>query len=281
MANLVPKGLARFAGRSLLKAQKHSPNILFGVGLAGVVGGAVLACRATLKLDETLNEFTVDIAHHRAHSQPKKMAQVYVANTAKVAKLYAPAIIVGGAGIACLTGSHVQLVKRNGALTVAYASLLTAYDDYRGRVRGAVGDEKELELYHGLDVKQVIDEGGKTVEIVTVDPNKLSPYARIFDELNKNFEKDPELNRIRVEAVQRYFNHLLQVRGHVFLNEVYDELGFEHSSAGAVVGWVLNDEGDNYVDFGLYKASSSRFINGDERAIILDFNVDGVIYNKI
>ena len=58
-------------------------------------------------------------------------------------------------------------------------------------------------------------------------------------------------------------------------------LGLERSSAGQVVGWVMNNDGDNYIDFGMFEASSSRFVNGTERSVLLDFNVDGVIYDKI
>lgn len=282
MLKIIPPSLAKVGTRALLKAQKNSPHILFGAGVAGVIGGAVLACRATLKLDTALDTFTTEIAHHRQHSEPKKLAQVYVTNSVKVAKLYAPAVIVGGVGVACLTGSHIQLVKRNSALTVAYAGLARAYEEYRGRVRNEVGTDKELELFHGAEVETVsIGEDGAKIEMVKVDPNKLSIYSRIFDETNKEYKKDAELNRIFIEAQQHYFNHVLQTRGHVFLNEVYENLGFEHSSPGSIVGWVINQDGDNYIDFGMYKAHSARFINGDERAIILDFNVDGVIWNLI
>jgi hypothetical protein len=280
MSKIIPKLITRSAGRLVLKAKKNSPHLLFGAGVAGVVTGTVLACRATLKLDATLDEFGAEIAHHKQISTQPKMVQVYAKNSVKVAKLYAPAAIVGGIGIACLAGSHVQLTKRNGALTMAYAGIAKAYDEYRVRVRDFVGDEKELELYHGLEVEKVkID--GKTIELVKADVNKLSMYSRIFDEMNKEFRKDAELNRLFLTSQQHYFNQLLQIRGHVFLNEVYLNLGFEHSSAGSIVGWAIGKEGDNYVDFGLYNCDSSRFINGDERAIILDFNVDGVIYDKI
>jgi hypothetical protein len=89
------------------------------------------------------------------------------------------------------------------------------------------------------------------------------------------------MNRLFVTCQQNYLNHVLQVRGHVFLNEAYDALGLERSTAGAVVGWVMGDNGDNYIDFGIFEAQNARFVNGSERSILLDFNVDGVIYDKI
>ena len=85
---------------------------------------------------------------------------------------------------------------------------------------------------------------------------------------------------------QEWANELLKSRGHVFLNEVYDMLGIPRTKSGQIVGWVYNsnDEySDNYIDFGVYDggARSRAFVNGYEKAILLDFNVDGVIYDLI
>ncbi len=280
VTKFIPKALTKSAGRSALKLKKNSPHILFGLGVTGVIGGTVLACRATLKLERHINEFESEVEENKEHATGQDMAYIYGKHTGKIVALYAPAVLVGGAGLICLTTSHVQLTKRNGALTVAYAGMLRAYDEYRGRVREEVGEEKEVELFHGVDIEKAII-NGKAVEVKTVDVNKLSQYTRIFDESNANYVKDAEINRVFIQCQQNYFNHLLQVRGHVFLNEVYQHLGFEHCRAGAIVGWAINKNGDNYIDFGLFEAHSARFINGDERAIVLDFNVDGVIFDLI
>lgn len=274
----VPKKLTRKVGEKILKAQKHSPHLLFGAGIVGVVGGTVLACRATLKLGDTLDDFKGEVETNAEHATPRDLTYIYVKNTAKVAKLYAPAVVVGVAGIACLTGSHVQLTRRNTALTAAYAAVSNTFANYRDRVTDEFGAEKEKEIYQDTVRQDALD--NKQVKPVG-DTNKLSGYARIFDEGNKNWESNAEFNMMFLKCQQNFANQLLQVRGHVFLNEVYDALGFEHSSAGSVVGWYLNGDGDNYIDFGLYDPHSSRFVNGDEKSIILDFNVDGVIFDKI
>jgi hypothetical protein len=99
--------------------------------------------------------------------------------------------------------------------------------------------------------------------------------------MNPNWQKNSEHNKLFLKCQQSYANDMLQARGHVFLNEVYSWLGLEHSKAGAVVGWVINSDGDNFVDFGIFDPGNSRFVNGQERSILLDFNVDGVIYDKI
>ena len=282
----VPTKITAVVGRQILLAQKHSPRLLFIAGITGVVAAGVMACRATLKLSDILDEAEEEISSvksdlkHRAGQYQKDLTYAYTKNAAKVIKLYAPSVIVGGISIAALTGSHVVLTKRNTSITAAYAAISKAYDEYRERVRTVVGEEEEKQLYSGV-TKVEVKKDEHIYEIVSKDPNKWSPYARFFDEASPHWHKNAEVNRLYVQCQQNWANHLLHARGHVFLNEVYDMLGIERSSAGQVVGWVLDSGGDNYIDFGLYEISSSRFINGTERSVLLDFNVDGVVFDKI
>lgn len=293
----LPVGLTRNVGRALLQFKKNSPHILFAGGVLGSVTSTVLACRATLKLSDTLDEIQKDVDHvnnlkkHIAHSATleyteteyrKDMAYVYAKAGMKIGRLYAPSAAVGVVSIGALTGSHVIMTKRNTALMAAYAVIQKAYDDYRDRVRDQVGEDRELELYRGEKLEIVKHNDDKNEEIKIIDPNTRSPYAKLFDEYNANWKKDPEYNFMFIQAQQNCANVLLRTRGHIFLNEVYDMLGVDRSKPGAVVGWVYNNqEGDNYVDFGIYEAFNNRFVEGMERSIWLDFNVDGVIYDKI
>lgn len=286
----IKQTLTRAAFRSAVKVKKNSPHLMFVGGIVGVVGAAVLASRATLKLERELEGIQHDIegikhptehADRGDHDCQKDLAYAYVKGSANIVKMYAPAIIVGGASIAMLTGSHIQLTRRNTALTVAYTGLHEAYTQYRERVKDHVGEDTERDLYYGIKTEQIEGEDGKLKKVRTLDPNGLSVYARFFDEGSANWTPDPEINRLFVQCQQNYANDLLQARGHIFLNEVYDMLGIDHSRAGAVVGWVISDKGDNYVDFGLFDCSSSRFVNGWEQSVLLDFNVDGIIFDKI
>lgn len=286
LSNIIPNKATQVIGRQLLKVQKNSPHILFAAGVAGIVGTVVLASKATLKLNDVLddaeqeiNDVKTDLKHRKGQYQ-KDLTYVYSKNALAILKLYAPAVGLGTLSIGALTGSHIQLTKRNTAITAAYAAVSTAYDNYRDRVRKELGEENELDIYHAINVQKVMIDN-KSQEIVQADPNIWSPYARIFDEGSIQYTKNAELNKLFILAQQNYLNDLLHARGHVFLNEAYDALGLERSSAGAVVGWALDQSGDNYIDFGLYRPSSARFVNGLERNIILDFNVDGVIFDKI
>lgn len=280
---LIPNSVSRSVFRAILVTKKNSPNIMFAGGIVGVVTSTVLACKATLKLPEALSEMSAEldeVKYHTDEPDAKDIAYVYAKNVAYIARLYAPAAVIGVVSISALTGSHIALNRRNAGLTAAYAAVSKAYGEYRDRVSEEFGEQKELDIYHAAVSEKAKNEKIKDEDNI-VDPNKWSPYARFFDECSVNWQKNAELNRLFVQCQQNYANHLLHARGHVFLNEIYDMLGLERSKAGAVVGWVINDDGDNYIDFGMYQASSNRFVNGQERTVLLDFNVDGVIYDKI
>jgi hypothetical protein len=276
--------------KQVLKLKKNAPHILFGAGLVGVTTSAVMACRATLKLEPVLDEIKTDIdmpkdreitPDYSERERQRDVAFVYIRSTGRLARLYGPAILVGSASLAALTTSHVQMTRRNTALTAAYAGLHTAFVEYRARVRDEVGEEKEQDIYRGVTYEQSKEVKGKLAKLPTVDPNKLSPYALIFDEGNPNWSPNAEFNKVFIKCQQNYANDRLISRGFIFLNEVLNDLGFPPTHAGQYVGWMMNDGGDNYVDFGLFEAHQSGFLAGVEPSIILDFNVDGVIIDKV
>jgi hypothetical protein len=291
----VPEVIGRQIARNSLLAQKASPQILFGVGVAGMVGSTILACRATLKMETVLDDAkgkldTARSLQHRDYSEKDRsrdISLIYFQSGVKVAKLYAPAVIVGGFSIYALTSSHRILTRRNIALTAAYGALEKGFNEYRARVVEKYGEDEDRNLRYGTTEVEIVDPKTKKKKTVTrVSPNDPSIYARFFDPVSPSWSKEPEYNMIFLKCQQNYANDLLRSRGHVFLNEVYDMCGIERSKAGAVVGWLLTDDDstDNFVNFGIFDDKTDKirdFVNGREGAILLDFNVDGVIYDKL
>jgi hypothetical protein len=280
------------AARQLLLARKNSPHLLFGAGVIGVAAGTVLACRATLKVDVHISDAQSklkEIQHHEhvdynEDDRKKDMAIVYVQTAMKICKLYGPSIIILGGSVAMLTSSHTILTRRNAGLTAAYAALEKGFNEYRKRVTDELGEEKDREFRYGYEACEVDTEDGKKTVVHRVKDGAPSIYARFFDEFSVNWSRRPEYNKIFLMAQQNYANDMLRARGHVFLNEIYDALGLERSSAGSVVGWVLDKGGDSYIDFGIFDGNKEKvrdFVNGREGSVLLDFNVDGVIYDKI
>jgi hypothetical protein len=286
-------------GRQVLLAKKNSPAILFVGGVVGVVGATVLACKATLQLEETLEESNQladkakeilerDLESYSESEYKRDLVLIKIQSASKVARLYGPAFLVGSLSIAALTGSHITLTRRNAGLMAAYSALDKGFRQYRDRVREELGDEKDLEFRHGTatveEKVEAKDGSTKTVKHTTVPSDMPSMYARFFDETSPDWRREPEYNRFFLSCQQNWCNELLRMRGHLFLNEVYDRLGISRTKAGAVVGWVISDEGDNFVDFGIFDGDNwkkRQFVNGDERSILLDFNVDGVIWDLI
>lgn len=286
-------GLTSVVSHSGLVAAKNSPQLLMGGGILSMVASTVFACRATLKLEEVLERAELDLTtaktldheNYSENDRKKDIAIIYTRTTVDMAKLYGPSLILGAAGVFALTKSHSILQDRNVALTAAYVAVDKAFSEYRTRVVEKYGEDEDREFrYSSEKIKIKDEETGKTISTIRVGPGEQSMYARFFDELSSSWNKEPEYNFTFIRAQQNWFNDLLKARGHVFLNEVYDSLGIPRSKAGQAVGWVLGTEGDNYIDFGLWDVDSTTardFVNGREGAILLDFNVDGVIYDKI
>jgi hypothetical protein len=291
--------------------KKHSPELLVAAGVVSTVAGVVMACKSTLKVNDVIDEAknSIETIHEstetgltpggQAYSpedSKKDLAIVYTQTGIKLIGLYAPAVIAITTGISCMLTSHTILRKRNAALAAAYAALDKGFKEYRGRVIERFGKEVDKEIKYNLHKEEVettvVDEKGKekTVkETVTVaGPNLGSPFARFFDETCPDWSKNAEYNRMFLHAQQQWANNKLVAQKYLFLNDVYRALGMEETEAGQVVGWIYdpenpNHEGDNYVDFGiidLHNKEKRRFVNGYERSILLDFNVDGPILER-
>lgn len=291
----------RVIGKTGLKLKKHSPEILAAVGTVGVVTSAVMACKATLKVNDILEESKQQLdTIHKVVANPEMASQyspedakkdttiVYVQSGVKLVKLYGPAVAVGAASLACLLGSNHILRKRNIALAAAYKAVDRGFKAYRGRVVERFGEELDRELRYNIKAKEVeeivTDENGeeKIVKSTVEMPefNDHSEYARCFDETCLGWNRDADYNLMFVKQIQNWANDRLDTKGYVFLNEVYEMLGFQKTRAGQEVGWVKDGDGDNYIDFGifdLHDKQKRRFVNGYEKSIWLDFNVDGPI----
>ena len=295
------------------KFKKHSPEILVVTGIVGVVASTIMACKATTKASEIMKETkqNLDMIHDCAadeglresgkYTEEDKRRDLVVQYThtgLKLAKVYAPAVILGALSITSILASNNILRKRNVALAAAYATLDQTFKDYRNRVIDRFGEAVDRELKYGIRKekieKTVIDEEtGKekkvkeTVEVTDYDGR--SQYAKFFDESSRYWEKNAELNLVFLRAQQNWANDKLRAQGYLFLNDVYDSLDIERTQAGQCVGWIYDPEnpdhkGNNYVDFGIYdihRKENRKFVNGIERSILLDFNVDGDILNHL
>lgn len=298
----------RALNKAKFNVKKHSPEILIVTGVIGVVASAVMACKATTKVGKVAEDHKKQIneVHEAAEKGVTKAGEsyneddakkdltiIYAQTSLKYVKLYAPAVILGALSLTAIISSNNILRKRNVALGAAYAAIDKSFKEYRSRVVERFGKDIDRELRYNIKAKEieekVIDENGKekTVKktVNAIDPNMYSDYARIFDDGCTGWSKNAEYNLMFLKQQQAYANTLLKNNGYLFLNEVYDMLGIPRSKAGQVVGWIYDEKnpiGDNFVDFGIYDLYNEKardFVNGYERSIVLDFNVDGNVWD--
>lgn len=290
-------------GRHLMPVKTHSPTLLMGAGVIGVTASVVLACRATLKLSEVLehgeeNLKKVDAAQDKFEEEELQKAAfgVKLKVAVDVAKLYAPSALLLGGSLTLIVASNRILNKRNAGLAAAYTVIDKSYKEYRGRVREELGEEKDFEFANGISTAEVVVDGKNGPETVTVsgldqeaieNEDQEISYRRVFNRKNKNWRDGGNLNQFFLQMVQDEMNALLRLQKYVFLNDVYDALGFPRTMVGQVVGWVKNPkdgEGDGYIDFGVWNEGvyeGKKWLNGEKDAMLLEFNVDGPILGAL
>ena len=299
----IMKSVNGVASKTVMKLKKHSPEILVVAGIAGTVVSAVLACKATTKVAEILDETngTLDTIHegmktgaingqeYTTEDGKKDTVVVYAQTGMKLAKLYGPAIILGTLSITGILASNNILRKRNVALGAAYAAIDKSFKEYRGRVIERFGEQVDTELKYGIKAKkfeeiEVDPETGKEKKVkktvMVADPNLQSDYAVYFDSKSRNYETNPDYNRMFLKAQQAFANDKLQTRGHLFLNEVLDDLDLPRTPAGQIVGWT-KDGPDGYVNFRIVEVERETEDGRHEPALLLDFNVEGNIWEKM
>ena len=320
----IPGVIARPLTKAKVVISKHSPEICLVSGIVLIVGGTVYACMSSRKIDNVVEhhvnrlenmEDDLRYCEDQFHEEMQKTEENPSDQLAKVVeeydaehkdiqkamgkqklemvwdifKLYAPPVAMIGGGVTLVVVSHHIMASRNAAIMAMYNSLSSLFGEYRDRVRKDAGNDKDLEYLTGCKV-----EDGAIMVNSEEDMEKLanpilpdfqhSPFSRVFESTNTYWQKSAEYNMMFLLQKEQEFNWELHRKGVVFLNEVYDALGFPVTSAGALVGWV--DDGKTKISFGLQDLRTEKaidFVNGWENCVWLDFNLpeDPIVYNKI
>lgn len=285
--------------------KKHSPEILVVTGVVGTVVSAVMACKATTKVSTIIDKAKEDIdTIHECADNPelaeeytkedsqKDLTIVYAQTGLKLVKLYAPAVALGAVSITGILVGHNILRKRSLALAAAYTAADTSFKQYRGRVVDRLGEKMDKELLYDIKAKEVtetiVDEKGneKTVtNIVEVtEPNTVKGhYTFCFDETSTLWVRDAEKNKFSLLRQQDYANEQLRAKNTMSLNEVLDMVGLPRCRYGQTVGWVYDKNKIKQIDFGIFDIhceANRNFVNGLEKSIWLNFNVEGDILHS-
>lgn len=304
--NEIVKKASSALGKVNIKLRKHSPELLIAAGVVGTVVSTVLACKATTKLStildeskgniETIHKCENDKEMEERYSQEdakKDLAIVYIQTGVKIAKLYAPAVVLGTISIAGIVASNNILRKRNVALAAAYATVGKSFKEYRSRVVERFGADVDKELRYNIKAKKIEEmikdpESGKEKKsktTVNVAAPTVDDYARFFDKTCRHYEENMNYNLMLLRSQQQLANDKLVADGFLFLSDVYDMLGITRTKMSQSVGWIYkpdgNSNGDNFVDFGVMVVKRETEDGGYEDAILMNFNVDGPILDLI
>lgn len=304
--------LATKAGQILVKTKlgikKHSPEILVVTGICTGVAATIIACKQTIKANDIVAEARKSLQNiedvkelaanneveYTEENEQEDRKTIAMQTTVGMVKTYALPVGLGILSITCILAGHHILKKRNVALAAAYSALSTDFMNYRKRVVDKYGKDVDFMLKNGLEkqiiANQVVDPKTGEVketkeEVLTYEGDKLSQYARVFDEVGSTqWTPSADHNRAFLLMEQNYFNERIKTRGYIFLNEVYERLGFRPTKAGSVVGWVYQNADYEGIDFGIFTAHTQKaaeFLEGTEPSIILDFNVQGDILSLV
>lgn len=305
--NEIMKNVSSTFNKVSIKLKKHSPEILIVAGVVGTVASTVLACKATTKVGKVMDNTKEDIDEihsavengvtktgetYSVDDSKKDLTIVYAQTGVKLAKLYAPSVVLGTLSITSIVASHNILKKRNVALAAAYATVDKTFKEYRSRVVDRFGEEVDKELRYNIKAKKVEEivkdpETGKEKKVKTTinvaDPD-VNDYARFFDASCAQYEDNMDYNLMYLRAQEQFANDRLKTDGYLFLSDVYEALGIKRTKMSQTVGWIYkpeNPDGDNFVDFGILETNRETEDGGYEKVILLEFNVDGPILDLI
>lgn len=289
-------------GKSLKKVFKHKkPEICMAAGVIFGAAAVVTACIQTRKgLDKVVSDHKVRIEKARSldDDDPKKGREIlfaYGKTTVAGARLLAGPLALFTFSMVSFFSAHNEMKLRNAGLAATAAGLRKTLKDYRGRVADNIGEDAEEKLYFGtksgeISESTVDEDGNETFETVLaddiVDDVERSDFVKYLVKGNDKWDRSPDMVRFTLECQQNLANDILKNKGEITLNEVYDLLGFEHTEAGMVYGWIYdkyNPFGDNKVEFRVKKVhvpNENDPAKGYSIGYAIDFNVDGNIYKE-
>lgn len=309
---------AKFGSNLIQKVKFRSPELLIGAGVVGLVGAAVVAVRRGVRWHSAAK---AEIVHDletikKAEGSPQYTREDKVQDYARVigkgvwsfTQIYGPSVAAGVASVVSILAGTGVLKGRLAAMTSAAATAQAALERYRSRVREKLGEDADYEFAYEVSAKKakIKHEDGTKESLVTYHlvPSSgewmaASPYSRLWDENAMEWCANRDIQFLTLRSLENHFNQELNARGVVFLNDVYKALGLPMSKDAALVGWIKDYEkpkmaklaaelgrvpGDGVISFGVFEnesPSARAYLAGDDNRVVLDFNVDGVIYDLI
>lgn len=219
--------LSKIARDMRLSVSKHSPEILMGIGITGMITTTVLAVKATPKAVELMED-------RRYELETDELTPLEIIKTTW--KCYIPAAVTGAASVACLIGSNSANAKRNAALATAYKLSETAYAEYRNKVVETIGDKKEKTIKDKISEDKIKENPVNRTEVFVTGKGKtlfFEPLSSRYFYSNIDLIKRAE-NKLNKEIITDAFD------SGVTVNDFYTEIGLPTTATGDNLGWKLD-----------------------------------------
>lgn len=228
--------LARMTKNVQRTAVKHGPEILTGIGIAGMLTTVGLAVTATPKALKLIEE-------------AEAVEKVDVVKACW--KCYIPAAVTGTASIACLIGASSVNARRTAAITAAYKMTETALSDYRDKVVETIGEKKEKTVRDKVAQKKLDENPVEKAEVIITGDGESLCYDPLSDRYFKsNIDKiHRAMNKLNTRMIQ-------DITGYASVNDFYDEVGLHHTGLGDVLGW--NTDYQIEIDIGSHVTTDGR-----------------------
>lgn len=228
---------------------KHSPEILIGLGIAGMISTTILAVRSTPKAVKLIEE-----------AKKEKKAELTALETVKVAwKCYIPSFVVGTASIGCIVGGNSMNLKRNAALATAYAISESAFSEYKDKVVHQIGEKKEKEIKDAIAQDHLDKNPVTNNEIIITEKGNTLCYDKLSGQY---FKSDKE----KIMKAENEINRQMRYDNYVSLNEFYNLLGLNESDIGNEIGWNIDS---GYVEI----TFSSKLASDGTPCLVMDYAV--------
>lgn len=204
---------------------KHSPEILTGLGIAGMITTTVLAVKATPKALDLIND-------RKDELETEKLPPIEVVKTAW--KCYIPAAVTCVTSTACLIGASSVHLKRNAALATAYKLSESAISEYKDAVIDKIGEKKEQTIRDKVAEEKMKKNPVSSSEVFITEKGNTLCYDTIS---GRYFKSDID----RIKRAENAINKQLLDEMYVSLNDLYDELDLDHTKLGDELGWKIDD----------------------------------------
>lgn len=301
----------RLGNKAVEKLGEVSPTALVVGGIAVGVGAAVVACKKTKKAEPVIEEAkehlgTIDEAKkagvtaygevYTKHDYAKDLFKQYSNTGLKLVKVYWPALALGSISVTMILAGHHIISKRYVAAVGAYKALSDTFEDYRKRVASKYGEEEEKNLRYNLSdvVNHEVDMKTGEEKDETLGKKQVGSYVTGTERIFHGDKYDDEGHLIErgtsgfdgglngtvnnshyLEVKEQYLNDLLKTKGYLSLNRAYEELGFEPTEEGQLLGWRYDPDQTHQISIGLDNLLDDQtrdFRLGKASDILLTFN---------